>query len=254
MSRAAYNSIIKRELVYTRNNIVWKAKNQQVFIGCHSFLAEFIILENVNEFVDKGLAEIGDDKIIFNMPRAEKRLSKLTTEQQNLMSPILKISDKDKAKGIIHPYQKIKEFYKDCLNLGEEYKQDLEVPSIRKWNSRSPRLVFMCSKVLSRRNHIGYALEVYDGKPANERVKEPVSEPPPVKQTNKRAAATPNKRKNKAEESPDMEDDSVHEEDDNSSDSEANDFAEKKNKRSGKSSKEGGAAPANKGRGKPRKA
>ncbi|GJV36304.1 hypothetical protein Tco_1408781 [Tanacetum coccineum] len=152
MSRAAYNSIIKRELVYTGNNIVGKAKNLQVFIRCHSFLTDFIILENVNEFVEKGLAEvifgkpfkekiglkediskgiiwfkIGDDKIIFNMPRAEKRLSKLTTEQQNLMSPILKISDEDKANGISHPYQKIKEFYKDCLNLGEEYKQNLEV-------------------------------------------------------------------------------------------------------------------------------
>ncbi|GKA10012.1 hypothetical protein Tco_0689445 [Tanacetum coccineum] len=152
MSRAAYNSIIKRELVYTGNNIVGKAKNLQVFIGCHSFLTDFIILENVNEFVEKGLAEvifgkpfkekirleediskgiiwfkIGDDKTVFNMPRARKRLSKLTTEQQNLMSPILKISDEDKAKGISHPYKKIKEFYKDCLNLGEEYKQDLEV-------------------------------------------------------------------------------------------------------------------------------
>ncbi|GJU44144.1 hypothetical protein Tco_1201410 [Tanacetum coccineum] len=106
----------------------------------------------MNEFIEKGLTEvilgkpfkekigleedlskgriwfkIGDDKTIFNMPRAERRLSKLTTEQQNMISPILKISDEDKAKGISHPYQKIKEFYKGCLNLGEEYKQDLEV-------------------------------------------------------------------------------------------------------------------------------
>ncbi|GKB16340.1 hypothetical protein Tco_0850263, partial [Tanacetum coccineum] len=152
MSRAAYKSIMKRELTYTGNNIVGKAKNLQVFIGCHSFLTNLIILENMNEFVEKGLTEvilgkpfkekigleediskgriwfkIGDDKTIFNMPRAERRLSKLTIEQQNIMSPILKISDKDKAKGISHPYQKIKEFYKGCLNLGEEYKQDLEV-------------------------------------------------------------------------------------------------------------------------------
>ncbi|GKA18899.1 hypothetical protein Tco_0698814 [Tanacetum coccineum] len=99
---------------------------------------------------------------------------------------------------------------------------------------------------------ITWVLEVYDGKPANERVEEPVSEPPPVKQTKKRAAATPNKRKKKFEESSDTEDDSVHEEDDNRSYSEANDFAENKSKRGGKSSKEGGAAPANRGR--PRKA
>ncbi|GKB26802.1 glutathione S-transferase T3-like protein [Tanacetum coccineum] len=99
MSRAAYKSIIKQELVYTRNNIVRKAKNLQVFIKRHSFLTDYIILENVNEFVEKRLVEvifgkpfkkkigleediskgiiwfkIGDDKMIFNMPRAEKRL------------------------------------------------------------------------------------------------------------------------------------------------------------------------------------
>ncbi|GJU42598.1 hypothetical protein Tco_1195555 [Tanacetum coccineum] len=105
MFRAAYNSIIKRELIYTGNNIVGKARNLQVFIGCHSFLTDFIIIENVNEFVEKGLAEvifgkpfkekigleediskgiiwfkIGDDKTIFNMPRAEKRLSSIYKE------------------------------------------------------------------------------------------------------------------------------------------------------------------------------
>ncbi|GJY50539.1 homeodomain-like protein [Tanacetum coccineum] len=105
MSRTTYNSIMKRELTYTGNNIVGKAKNLQVFIGCHSFLTNFIILENMNEFVEKWLTEvilgkpfkekirleediskgriwfkIGDDKTIFNMPRAERRLSKLTIE------------------------------------------------------------------------------------------------------------------------------------------------------------------------------
>ncbi|GJS29829.1 hypothetical protein Tco_0490449 [Tanacetum coccineum] len=144
MSRAAYNSIMKQELTYTGNNIVGKAKNLQVFIGCHSFLTNFIILENMNEFVEKGLTEvifgkpfkekigleediskgriwfkIGDDKTIFNMPRAEKRLSKLTTEQQNMMMPpILKISDENKAKGIITHYLKIKEFIKHAWPEG----------------------------------------------------------------------------------------------------------------------------------------
>nr|GEV47141.1 hypothetical protein [Tanacetum cinerariifolium] len=152
MSKAAYNSTMKRELTYTGNNIIGKEKNLQVFIGCHSFLTNFIILENINEFVKKGLTvvilgkpfkekigleediskgrisfKIGDDKTIFNMPRAKRRLNKLTTEQQNMMPLILKISDEYKAKGISHPYLKIKEFYKGTLNLGEEYKQDLEV-------------------------------------------------------------------------------------------------------------------------------
>ncbi|GJU96084.1 putative reverse transcriptase domain-containing protein, partial [Tanacetum coccineum] len=161
------------------NNIAGKAKNLQVFIGCHSFLTDFIILENVNEFVEKKLTEvifgkpfkekvglekdiskgiiwfkIGDDKTIFNMPRAERRLSKLSTKQQNLMSPILKISDEDKAKGISHPYQNIKDFYKGCLNLGEEYKQDLEVTDWIKWGQASSRYKDVKFEVSSTRFHV----------------------------------------------------------------------------------------------------
>ncbi|GJX10010.1 putative reverse transcriptase domain-containing protein [Tanacetum coccineum] len=148
----SYNSVMKRELVYTGNNIVGMAKNLHVFVGCHTFLIYFIILENVNEFVEKGLTEvlfgkpfkenigleedinkgvlwfkIRDDKTIFNMPRAERKLGKLTTEQHTMTSPILKVSNKDKAKGVCHPFQKIKEFYRGCLNLEDEYKQDQEV-------------------------------------------------------------------------------------------------------------------------------
>ncbi|GJS30652.1 hypothetical protein Tco_0491272 [Tanacetum coccineum] len=152
MFRAAYNSVMKQELIYTGNNIAGIAKNLHVFVGCHMFLINFIILENVNEFVEKGLTEvlfdkpfkenigleedinkgvlwfkIRDDKTIFNMPRAERKLGKLTTEQHNMMFPILKVYDEDKAKGVCHPFQKIKEFYRGCSNSGDEYKQDQEV-------------------------------------------------------------------------------------------------------------------------------
>ncbi|GJU86951.1 hypothetical protein Tco_1294497 [Tanacetum coccineum] len=123
------------------NNMVGFARNLHVFVGGHQFLTDFIILENINEFVEKGLTEvlfgqpfkehvgivedrvkgviwfkIGDDKTIFNMPRTEDK-----------MGPLLKISDKDKSSGIHHPYQKIKGLYQGCLELGEEYKHDQEV-------------------------------------------------------------------------------------------------------------------------------
>nr|GEX35622.1 hypothetical protein [Tanacetum cinerariifolium] len=120
------------------NNIVKKAKNLQAIIGYHSLLTNFIILENMNEFVEKGLIE-SEEGIVENN---RNRKSRLGVVSGNL----------DKAKGISHPYQKIKEFYKGCLNLGEEYKQDMEVidwinqghaSSIRKSNLRSPPLVFV---------------------------------------------------------------------------------------------------------------
>ncbi|XP_076955531.1 uncharacterized protein LOC143630378 [Bidens hawaiensis] len=111
-------------------------------------------------------------------------------------------------------------------------------------------------------------LEIYDGKPAGEGgVEEPITEPTTAKQTTTRKAATasktPNKRKKKSKESSDSESEENNYEEDDDSDSDANGFAEKKSKRGGASSgrgrppavnKDGGAAPAKRGRGRPKKA
>nr|GEX85657.1 hypothetical protein [Tanacetum cinerariifolium] len=105
MPRAAYNSIMKQELVYTGNNIVGKAKNLQVFIECHSFLTNFIILENMNKFVEKGLTEV------------------ISMKKWNLRSPRL-----------VFMWWK--------------------VISMKKWNLRSPRLVFMWWKVLGTQDQL----------------------------------------------------------------------------------------------------
>ncbi|GKB92231.1 hypothetical protein Tco_0964503 [Tanacetum coccineum] len=103
---------------FLRNNMVGFAKNLHVFVGGHQFLIDFIILENINEFVEKGLTEvlfgqpfqenvgivddwvngvlwfkIRDDKTILNIPHAEKRFG----------------------------------FYQGFLELVEEYKHDQEV-------------------------------------------------------------------------------------------------------------------------------
>ncbi|GJV90058.1 homeodomain-like protein [Tanacetum coccineum] len=127
------------------NNTVGFFRNLHVFVGGYQFLTNFIILESINEFVEKGLTEvlfgqpfkehvrivedwvkgvlwfkIKDDKTIFNMPCAKERFGRLTVRQHNTMGPLLKISDKDKSRGIHHPYQ-------GCLKLGKEYKHDQEV-------------------------------------------------------------------------------------------------------------------------------
>ncbi|GKB36102.1 homeodomain-like protein [Tanacetum coccineum] len=152
MSRKAYNTIMNHELMYSGINMVGLAKNLHVFIRNHQFLVDFIILENISEFVEKGLTEvlfgqpfkeqiglvedrgkvtlwfkIGDDKIIFHMPRAKKAFRKLTIKQHNSMGPLLKVNDKDKKKGIHKPEKKIKGFYRGCLSLGNVYKYDREV-------------------------------------------------------------------------------------------------------------------------------
>nr|GEW67911.1 hypothetical protein [Tanacetum cinerariifolium] len=98
MSQKDYNSIMKHELEFTGNNMAGFARNLHVFIGGHQLLIDFIILENINEFVEEGLTKvifgqpfkehvgivydrvngvlwfkIRDDKTILSMPCAKKR-------------------------------------------------------------------------------------------------------------------------------------------------------------------------------------
>ncbi|GJT78759.1 hypothetical protein Tco_1045484 [Tanacetum coccineum] len=69
MSRKAYNTIMNHELMYSGINMVGLAKNLHVFIGNHQFFVDFIILENISEFVEKGLTE---------NPEARRQLSRPT--------------------------------------------------------------------------------------------------------------------------------------------------------------------------------
>ncbi|GJS64577.1 homeodomain-like protein [Tanacetum coccineum] len=105
ISRAAYNTIMSSELIYIGNNIVGLAWNLSVFIGYHTFLTDFIVVENIHEFIEKGLTEVlfgkpfedqtgleedlkrgviwfkvRNDKTIFNMPHAERRFSPYSKE------------------------------------------------------------------------------------------------------------------------------------------------------------------------------
>ncbi|GJX78243.1 hypothetical protein Tco_0325054 [Tanacetum coccineum] len=121
--------------MYSGINMVGLAKNLRVFIGNHQFLVDFIILENISEFVEKGLTEvlfgqpfkeqigliedrgkgtlwfkIGNDKTVSHMPRAEKAFRKLTIKQHNSMGPLLKVSDEDKKKGIHKPEKRLRDF------------------------------------------------------------------------------------------------------------------------------------------------
>ncbi|GKD53308.1 hypothetical protein Tco_1286695 [Tanacetum coccineum] len=66
MSQKAYNTIMIHELVCTGNNMVVFARNLHVFFGGHQFLTDFIILENINKFVEKGLTEV-----LFGQPFKE---------------------------------------------------------------------------------------------------------------------------------------------------------------------------------------
>ncbi|GKD04861.1 hypothetical protein Tco_1179835, partial [Tanacetum coccineum] len=47
ISRARYNEVMSNELVYKENNFVGVAKNVHIFVGCYTYLADFVVLEDV---------------------------------------------------------------------------------------------------------------------------------------------------------------------------------------------------------------
>ena len=61
------------------------------------------------------------------MPRTIENFKHWTRKQLSRAKPFLDISNKDKENRYNYPYQKIKDFYKGCLDLGDAYKKDERV-------------------------------------------------------------------------------------------------------------------------------
>jgi hypothetical protein len=58
MSKGSYNKIFKKELDYLGNNFLGEAKNVSVFVGTYTFLVDFMIFDDIIEFVECGLEEV----------------------------------------------------------------------------------------------------------------------------------------------------------------------------------------------------
>ncbi|GJV63228.1 hypothetical protein Tco_1474056 [Tanacetum coccineum] len=63
----------------------------------------------------------GSYNVTYQMARTHPRFKHLSNAQCNKIKPLLKVSVHDELNGILHPYQKLKSFYKGALNLGPEY-------------------------------------------------------------------------------------------------------------------------------------
>ncbi|GJS97925.1 putative reverse transcriptase domain-containing protein [Tanacetum coccineum] len=88
MSKKFHNSIMKEKMVYKGNNVIGALMNVPIFVGTFSVVTDFAVLENMDDYRDKGMGDV---------------------------------SEKDEMNGISHAYQKLKGFYKGVLNLGPDY-------------------------------------------------------------------------------------------------------------------------------------
>ncbi|GKA03280.1 hypothetical protein Tco_0676061 [Tanacetum coccineum] len=101
--------------------------DRKIHIDCAYNLkfSYMIVMENMDAYRDERM----DDVIVESrfMARSHSRFKHLTIAQCNKMRPLLNVSACDQLSEILHPYQKLKSFYKGVLNLGPEYIRDAKV-------------------------------------------------------------------------------------------------------------------------------
>nr|GFA82944.1 homeodomain-like protein [Tanacetum cinerariifolium] len=152
ISRKAYNTIMVEGLEGTGKNLIAIIKDVYVFVGSFTYITDFIMLEDIREFimsdmtevlmgrpyrkitklkydVAKGLVSFTEifDTYMYRMPRTIPRLKKFNWSK---VSPLLELIQNDLMSGLKHPHEKNKCMYKNCLNLGPEYQVD---ESMKEW-------------------------------------------------------------------------------------------------------------------------
>ncbi|GJW90318.1 hypothetical protein Tco_0167871 [Tanacetum coccineum] len=143
ISCKAYNTIMVDRLEGTGKNLVAIVRDVYVFIGSFTYITDFVVLEDVGEFIMSDMAEVLMGKPfrkitklkydvayglvsftkIFNTYtyRMSRTIPRLKNFNWSKVPPLLELSQNDLMNGFRHPYEKNKFMYKNCLNLGPEY-------------------------------------------------------------------------------------------------------------------------------------
>ncbi|GJV35705.1 hypothetical protein Tco_1408182 [Tanacetum coccineum] len=152
ITRKAYNTIMVKGLESIRRNLVAIVRDVYVFVGSFTYVTDFVVLENIGEFIViymadvvigrpfrtvsqleydcvKGLISFTRifDTYTFRTPRMIPRLKNF---DRSMVPPILELSQRDLMGGLRYSNEKNKFMYKNCLNLGPEYQVD---ESMKEW-------------------------------------------------------------------------------------------------------------------------
>ncbi|GJR14880.1 MAK10-like protein [Tanacetum coccineum] len=155
MSRSCYNWIMTARLAPRKNpkspsglnNFMGRVKGMHIFVGNFTYVSDFMIIEDISLFIDLRVSHVvlgkpfvelsgmtydsslgvvrltnGNEEIAYKMPhKIEKYDSVLNDEKENMKLVYLR-NDEDKKKGVEYIISKILGFYKECLELGPEYR------------------------------------------------------------------------------------------------------------------------------------
>ncbi|GJT46108.1 hypothetical protein Tco_0954823 [Tanacetum coccineum] len=171
ISRKAYNTIMVKGLERTGKNLATIIKYVYVFVGSFTYITDFVVLEDVREFImsvmaivlmgrpfrkitklkydiAKGLVSFTKifDTYTYRMPRIIPRLKNFNWSK---VPPLLELSQNDLMNGLRHPHEKNKFMYKNCLNLGLEYQVD---ENMKEWLIRGHVSIHEVTLYLTRRS------------------------------------------------------------------------------------------------------
>ncbi|GJZ01298.1 hypothetical protein Tco_0519259 [Tanacetum coccineum] len=143
------------KLESTGVNLVAIVRDVCVFIGSFTYVTDFVVLEDIGEFILRDMAEVMMDKpfrevtkleydcakglmsftrifdtYTFQIPRIIPRFKNWGYASWSRILPIHVLSNKDLINRFKYPHEKNKLMYKNCLNLGPEYQVD---ESMKEW-------------------------------------------------------------------------------------------------------------------------
>ncbi|GJS83975.1 hypothetical protein Tco_0750516 [Tanacetum coccineum] len=135
MSKKFHNSIIKGKMMYKENNDIGALMNVPIFVRTFYVVTDFTVLENMDAYRDEGMSDvIFGEPLLREVGIKARRFKGMITIYNGNKSVTYQMT------GFLHPYQKLKGFYKGNLELRTTI---LEMPNKRKNGSLAGTLACM---------------------------------------------------------------------------------------------------------------
>ncbi|GJS23900.1 hypothetical protein Tco_0452532 [Tanacetum coccineum] len=124
MSKKFYNSIMKDIIKFRGRNELGNFANVPVFIGNFYVITDFIVVEDMDPYLDEGMGDmvVGEPLCKASCIEARRFDGIITIHDEDDT-----VSEEDNMNRISHPYQKLKGFYKGVLNLKPDFIRDAKI-------------------------------------------------------------------------------------------------------------------------------
>jgi hypothetical protein len=133
------------------SNFVGRVKGLHVFVGNFTYVSDFEIVEDIRLVIDGCLSQVmfekpfveaskmnydpslgivrfkdENDEIAYQMPYKIEQFRLLSNLAKEHKQAVYYRNDEDRRRGVDYVMSKIFGFYKECLQLGPEYKTKIE--------------------------------------------------------------------------------------------------------------------------------